>query len=181
MVKSNLKTILTLTVIALLGIGTFSCQKEEEKEKKDNKPVNYGDYVDLGLPSGTLWKATNEVKKDSAYDFYTYTEAKAAFGDKLPTKEQCEELIDNSKCTWIDSGYTVTGPNGNTIFLPSTGSRNCDGKVIVMKVQGFYWTSTMSYSSDLAYTLNFSGTLGSLYTLDHKICYGAAVRLVRKK
>ena len=75
----------------------------------------------------------------------------------------------------------MTGPNGNTIFLPSTGSRNCDGKVIVMKVQGFYWTSTMSYSSDLAYTLNYSGTLGFLYTLDHKICYGAAVRLVRKK
>ena len=34
MVKSNLKTIFTLTVIALLGIGTFSCQKEEEKENR---------------------------------------------------------------------------------------------------------------------------------------------------
>ena len=34
MVKSNLKTFFTLTVIALLGIGTFSCQKEEEKENR---------------------------------------------------------------------------------------------------------------------------------------------------
>ena len=40
MVKSNLKTILTLAVIALLGIGTFSCQKEEEKEKKTLLALN---------------------------------------------------------------------------------------------------------------------------------------------
>ena len=78
--------------------------------------------------------------------------------------------------------YNPVGDNTKVYSsLPSTGSRNCDGKVIVMKVQGFYWTSTMSYSSDLAYTLNYSGTLGFLYTLDHKICYGAAVRLVKKK
>lgn len=173
-----LKTAFTLAVVALLSAGMSSCKEDEEEEKGKN----YGDYVDLGLPSGTLWKSKNEVNaNDTAYDFYTYKEAMAAFGDKVPTMEQCEELIDKCQCTWIDSGYTVTGPNGNSIFLPYTGSRNCDGEVVIMKVQGFYWSSTMSYSSDLAYTLNFSGTLGHLYMQSRNHCYGAAVRLVKKK
>ncbi|HJJ45480.1 MAG TPA: hypothetical protein O0Y17_00165 [Methanocorpusculum sp.] len=43
-------------------------------------------YVDLGLPSGTLWKDKNE-----SGGFYTYDEAMKAFGNNLPTMEQFEE------------------------------------------------------------------------------------------
>lgn len=44
---------------------------------------------------------------------------------RMPSMEQIEELIDN--CTWIwtqqngVNGHLVTGPNGNTIFLPAVG------------------------------------------------------------
>ena len=82
-------------------------------------------YVDLGLPSGTKWKATNEKNAaDAEYDFFTYDEAVSQFGDRLPTKDQCEELSAECQWSWTGNGYKVTGPNGNFITLPAAGYRN---------------------------------------------------------
>ena len=41
----------------------------------------------------------------------------------MPSTEQVRELIE--KCTWefTGAGYKVTGPNGNSIFLPAAGYR----------------------------------------------------------
>ena len=61
-----------------------------DKEKGDNSRYIPTGYVDLGLPSGTLWKGKNEG------GWYTYEEAISMFGNLLPTKEQFEELIN----TW---------------------------------------------------------------------------------
>ena len=66
MVKSNLKTIFTLTVIALLGIGTFSCQKEEPKEP--DKPVQ---EPDLGI------KGFDE--KGASYAYFSVAPDKIVF------------------------------------------------------------------------------------------------------
>ena len=42
---------------------------------------------------------------------------------QMPTSEQLKELME--KCDWkfTGNGYTVTGPNKNTIFLPAAGYR----------------------------------------------------------
>ena len=80
-------------------------------------------YTDLGLPSGTIWKNFN------ATGFYTYDEAVSQFDDRLPTKEQWEELKAECQWSWNGSGYKVTGPNGNSIVLPASGYRYCDGSV----------------------------------------------------
>ena len=66
MVKSNLKTIFTLTVIALLGIGTFSCQKEEPEEP--DKPVQ---EPDLGI------KGFDE--KGASYAYFSVAPDKIVF------------------------------------------------------------------------------------------------------
>lgn len=76
------------------------------------------DYVDLGLPSGTLWSSTN-AGGNAAY--YTYDEAINLFGDKLPTQQQYQELIALCKWKWQEDGYKVIGDNGNFIYLPSIG------------------------------------------------------------
>lgn len=42
---------------------------------------------------------------------------------RMPTKEQFQELIDSCKWEFTGNGYTVTGPNKNSIFLPAAGYR----------------------------------------------------------
>ena len=48
-------------------------------------------------------------------------------GWRMPSKEQVDELIANCTCKWTEmngvNGYYVTGPNGNSIFLPAAGFR----------------------------------------------------------
>ena len=55
------------------------------------------EYVDLGLPSGTKWKTSNETT-GYARVFYSYDEAVSEFGNRLPTREQFEEL--RRYCSW---------------------------------------------------------------------------------
>lgn len=146
--------------------------EERAKQERERLAVLKAQgLVDLGLPSGTLWKDKNE---DGG--FYTYEEALSKFGDKLPTKEQLEEL--NSKCqwTWTGSGYKVTGPNGNSISLPAAGYRNCNGRVVNVGSDGHYWSSTPR-GSDYAWRLGFgSGGVGMNLT---DRCNGRSVRLVQ--
>lgn len=107
---------------------------------------NAQEYVDLGLPSGTLWKSENE-----SFHTYTFAEAMSTFGDQMPSKEQMEELI--NLCSWdwtFDTNnmcinIKMIGPNGKFILLP----------IYKNKVYGIYaalyWTSTSSgwyYVSD---------------------------------
>ena len=132
-------------------------------------------YVDMGLPSGTKWKSTNET---GGYNgFYTYDEAVSAFGDKLPTKEQLEEL--KVYCTWewqVNGGYKVTGQNGNSIVLPAAGFRDCNGDVYVVGFCGYYWSST-PYGSDYAWFLCFNSDKVDMS--DYSRCEGQSVRLVQ--
>ena len=128
------------------------------------------DYVDLGLPSGTLWKRQNES------GFYTYEEALNRFGNKLPERHHFVELI--NECTWIwmgDYGYKVVGPNGNSITLPAAGFRN-RGDVYHVGTDGRYWSST-PYDSDYAWSLPLDSSVVSVcYNLR---CDGLSVRLVQ--
>lgn len=62
---------------------------------------------------------------------------------RLPTKAEWQELID--RCAWTETtqegikGVQVTGPNGNSIFLPYSGVRDT-GSVTMKNVIGMYWT-----------------------------------------
>ena len=82
------------------------------------------DFIDLGLPSGTLWYNFTKINSDDDSQLFTWTEAYEKYGEELPSLEQYQELL--SKCTWspTDDGYTVTGPNGNSISLYNTGTYN---------------------------------------------------------
>ena len=127
-------------------------------------------YTDLGLPSGTIWKNFN------ATGFYTYDEAVSQFGNRLPTKEQWEELKAECQWTWNGSGCKITGPNGNSIVLPASGYRYCDGSVLCVGFGGYYWSSTPKDSA-YAWSLYFnSGGVDVYYS--HRCC-GLSVRLVQ--
>lgn len=135
------------------------------------------DYIDLGLPSGTLWKNINENNEaDKEYDFFTYDEAMERFGKSLPSKEQWEELKDKCQWTWTGDGYEVTGPNGNSITLPGAGIRECDGSVHGVGPSGVYWSSTSNGSEGACFLLFFSDGVGMP---DGLRCGGNSVRLVQ--
>ena len=68
---------------------------------------------------------------------------------RIPTVDECEELVDPDKCSWEwttkdgVNGYKVTGKKtGNSIFLPITGFRFY-GDVQFRAINGIYWSSTL--------------------------------------
>ena len=167
---------------------------------------NGHDYVDLGLPSGTLWATCNvgaekpeqqgdyfawgETKPKTIYDYDNYKYSKGddnehlikycnrssfgynGFTDNLtvlqsgddaattnwgdgwctPTKEQWEELYENTDHTWKTrdgvSGRLFTGKNGAVLFLRAAGYPEYDMlENLDMHVnrdwKGYYWSSSL--------------------------------------
>ncbi len=135
-------------------------------------------FVDLGLPSGTLWAEVSEqclVSYDDAMDFY---------GDAIPSQTQWEELMNN--CTWtygeLDDniyGFTVKGSNGNTIYLLCQGSLTCKGVYKESDTEGWYWTSTAT-DEDNAYAAFFTHypTYNNITTDELPRCNGFSVHLI---
>lgn len=94
-----------------------------------------------------------------------YDVARANWGGswRMPTKREMEEL--KNKCTWkmisqsdaegYVEGYRVTGPNGNSIFLPVVNPL-----VLIMDYWfGEYWSSTPDeIVNSAAYTLCFNSS-----------------------
>lgn len=153
--------------------GTIQRKEDQIKAEQERRAAELKakGLVDLGLPSGTLWKDKNE---DGG--FYTYEQAVNKYRDDLPTKEQFEEL--KNKCRWtrIGDGYKVVGPNGNSIVLPAAGYRGCLGDVYYVGSDGYYWSST-PHSSDRAWGLSVDS--GGVDVSGYYRCYGYSVRLVQ--
>ncbi len=154
-----------IVFFSLMCLMVFSVQAQQDATSKD--------YVDLGLPSGTMWKSSNEKG-----GFYTYDEAVLQFGNRLPTMEQWVELKDKCQWSWDSSGIKVTGPNGNSIVLPALGYRNCNGNIYNVGSHGYYWSSTPDGSDENdAWFLKFNSdevSMGSRYR-----CHVRSVRLVK--
>lgn len=142
-----------------------------DREQGETIPAIPQGYVDLGLPSGTLWKEENELA-----GFFTYDEAVAKFGDHLPTKEQLEELQTSCRWTWTGSSYRVEGPNGETITLPADGRRfGATGTVYFAGSDGGYWSSTPSGAEE-AWDLHFTSEEVKMSVYGRRS--GLSVRLV---
>lgn len=93
--------------------GYKDCEKEIPIEVQKDKT----EFVDLGLPSGTLWAADYE-KEDGQIKYLPYDKASTL---SLPTEEQWNELLE--MCKWephySDHRCDCIGPNGNFIsFTP---------------------------------------------------------------
>ena len=155
-----------------------------------SRPEEYGGYYAWG---------ELEEKSEYTFDSYQYYDqkkwifigndisgtqydvARAKWGNnwRMPTLAEFQELID--KCTWEKiiyngvNGRKVTGPNGNSIFLPAAGSRT-GTKVWDQGLYGEYWSGTLAkYSNSSACYLNFID--GNGYT-DFNRYIGYSVRPV---
>ena len=86
--------------------------------------------------------------------------AHVKWGDnwRMPTLTELQELIDS--CTWVWTtlnevkGYEITGPNGNSIFLPASGFRSKE----TTKAKGseaHYWARSLNNNNSNAFTIYF--------------------------
>ena len=127
-------------------------------------------YVDLGLPSGTLWKSSNEK------GFHTYLSAKYHFRGALPNRAQVEELLYNCTWKWTGKGYKVTGPSQNYIYFPFYGYKDCDEDLHYDGSAAILWTLDNA-GSNYAYVYVLSDKQRTI--LEESNCWGCSVRLVK--
>ena len=215
--------------IALPFVFISSCGDDKDKDEPVT-PDNH-EYVDLGLPSGTLWATCNigatipedmgdyfawgETAPKEVYDMDNYKwynsssdkltkyctddkygtvdnktellpEDDAAYVNwgpmwRMPTLDQQQELIERCTWQWVEKngvyGRLVTGPNGNTLFLPAADYRG-DNSLNNVQSIGAYWSRTLDSGSPSGlYFRNFEWE--SVYLFSHIRSNGFAVRPVR--
>ena len=192
------------------------------------------EWVDLGLPSGTLWATCNvgatspegygsyfawgETEPKQAYDWSNYkwgnylqggllkyvtdsengtvdykTElepeddaATANWGPmwRMPSSEQQSELYSECSWEWTSmndvNGYMVTGPNGNTLFLPAAGCYE-ESSNYYEGSSGDYWSRSLRTNLALyARTLHlYGGYYGNVNLYEETREKGLSVRAVR--
>ena len=202
-------------VNAIIGIILKGTSATEEHE-----------YVDLGLPSGTLWATcnvgasapeeygdyfawgeiepktsyTNENHKwEDEYRFIKYNfddnmteldlEDDAAYMNwgsswRMPSREQIDELLHSVVDEYVQrngvNGILLTGPNGNTLFLPAAGC-NYYQSLSVGKC-GYYWSRTLGPKETgigSAHILAFSDIGATLATPQWLRPSGNTIRAVR--
>lgn len=156
-------------------------------------PGEYGDYIAWGQTSPKCeyeWSTLKYCNDTTGDSFSKYNQNQGGTKDnrtrlelsddaarqqwggswRMPTREEFQELLDKCRWSWTTEGghkgYKVTGPNGNSIFLPAAGC--ClDSSLYYAGEDGYYWSSSLntsySYSAD---SLGFSSgghLVGSSY------------------
>lgn len=136
-------------------------------------PLVEPQYVDLGLPSGTLWKDYDEP------GMYTQTEKDSLFQGSLPTTEQFVEL--RTKCTWEwdTIGYKVTGPNGNSITFYAKGYCSSLKRYYFVCEYGSYWLAPYTVGADVYTNLIFVFNKKSIFGGFNQYAGARNVRLVK--
>lgn len=103
--------------------------------------ANTASYIDIG----------NNISGTS-YDAATYN---LGSDWRIPTKDEMDELKNKCKWEWKQisgiNGFIVTGPNGNTIFIPASGYYY--SYVNHQNENLAYWTATPTSSKTTAYAL----------------------------
>jgi len=120
-------------------------------------------WIDLGLPSGTLWQCCNEeaTAPEGYGNYYNYAEA---LSHNAPTKDQIDELLANTTSEWttlndVNGRWFTSKTNSGKVFLPAAGYRSNGGLNSAGSI-GYYWSST-EQTENYAYGMNFNyGILG---------------------
>ena len=138
--EENVLEVLKEAFAKVYADGYRNGYKDREKEIPVNLLNNKTEYVDLGLPSGTLW-STDYEKEGNDRVYLTYE--KAVLLD-IPTKEQWQELI--KECEWIrhSNNFVCIGPNGKSIVFSRTGYFKIEDKMSD-KEETCFWIFTENH------------------------------------
>lgn len=159
----------------------------------DDFVLYFNQLIGWGDPTGVKRsEVESDYPKVNSISGTTYDVASAKWGGRwrIATQNEFQELITACIWTWEERngrfGYKVTGPNGNSIFLPTTGYRR--GLRLFDTEKGFYWTGTMRPGgSPYPYVLNFDKTGKGINTTSVSglaypfKSYGCTIRPVQNK
>ena len=151
-----------------------------ETERK--KRYEWDNCFDCLNSTGDSWGTYKINGKTSISPTSGHDTARENWGGtwRMPTIDEFGELCYKCDWTWTSQGghegYKVTGPNGNSIFLPAAGWRIWTVRSGVGE-DGDYWSSTLSSSySDYARYLDFNSSSHDTYNGYRS--YGRSVRPV---
>jgi len=101
--------------------------------------TKYCTKSDYGYNGFTDGKTTLDLSDDAAY-------VNMGSNWRMPTKLELEELKNGCTWTWTTrsgkNGYKVTGPSGNSIFLPAAGD-HFHSSLHNAGSGGYYWSSSL--------------------------------------
>ena len=115
-----------------------------------------------------------ELEDDAAYQ--------SDKGCRIPSKEEFQELIDNTTSTWetlngVKGRRFTSKTNGNSIFVPAAGDCG-DGSVIIDYSSGSLWSSSLDESSpSYGWYLLFNSS--NEFVKHRRRYYGYSVRAVQ--
>ena len=126
-----------------LGLNKHIQKKFDNVDAVDN----ISDYVDLGLPSGTLWcKHNYGAESEEEYGkYFIFRDIQKLDNVQIPSITDFIELNDYCHHKWIEingiNGMTfISMKNGNSVFFPAAGY--CRESVeYSVKFCGCYWSS----------------------------------------
>ena len=146
------------------------------------EPFNEHEYVDLGLPSGTLWAkcnvgATTETQQGTAFPLNysaVYDDVKNDMGGRwqLPTLKDFKELLENTSCSIATinnvEGFKLT-KNDKYIFFPHTfhtTTKNTVKKILAnIKVSGIGGVSSLLSSGQITESLYIGSNFAFIFPL----------------
>ena len=176
-----------------LDIGYDDYAALSPENNQDNVTKFFNGLIGWGDPTGAKKsEKRTDYPEINSISGTVYDVAKAKWGGKwrIATQSEYLELINACLWPWEERngcyGYKITGPNGNSIFLPSTGYRV--GLSWYSSDKGYYWTGTMRPNNNYyPYVLNFDSSSKGLNTTSVSglaypfTSYGCAIRPVQDK
>ena len=168
-------------------------------------PEDYGDYFAWGETTPKSYydwstyiycngdsRSLTKYCNNSSYGYNGFTDnltilqpsddaATANYGGRTPTKEEWEELRDNTTAIWTTqngvNGRLFTGTNGNSLFLPAAGDRVHSSHGDAGN-GGVYLSSSLPTSNPISEWMFFFGSSYHSVSSAGRF-YGTPVRAVR--
>ena len=199
----------------LLGVNFFTTFKPYNREElKRRGMIKLGDltqgaYIDLGLPSGTLWASCNvgakspvdfgyyfqwgnpqpftseskELCSKDNYDYDKYDTFDSVGGVKVPSMEQMKELKGETEHRWCIvegvNGMLFTSKTNGNTLFIPASGARGGSHVFGIGQYSFVWSSFLN-SDYLSYAWDLGFDNGSLFVSDDHRCYGQSVRGVKQ-
>ena len=122
----------------------FAWGETETKSEYSWDTYKFGPYVAENVPLSKYSTSDGKTTLDAEDDVATVKWGKKC---RMPSRTEFLELLNECNWTLLTQGWRVTGPNGNSIFIPASGFRGEDG--LLRSDGGYYWTSSVFGNTEL--------------------------------